>query len=98
MEQEGGWEDETVAAPRRQLPAVAVQLSPSTELTIGGLKATIHGPSISTKIVELLESSEDDAQSTSCCVAILNACFQYIPAREQCLDCGGINALVTCLA
>lgn len=31
-------------------------------------------------------------------MALLNACHQHVGAREQCLDCGGINALVACLA
>ena len=49
-------------------------------------------------IVEILESSEDDAQSCACCVALLNACHQHLPSRDVLLDCGGVNALVNCLA
>jgi hypothetical protein len=104
-------------------------------------------------VVETLESSEDDAQSCACCVALvrcrcdrtrelqsprrcsrertlallllllllllltvrhlrsahpsacepsalaqLNACHQHSRSREILLDCGGVNALVTCLA
>lgn len=49
-------------------------------------------------LVETLESSEDDAQSCACCVALLNACHQHLPSREQLLDCGGVQALVTALA
>ena len=50
------------------------------------------------QVVETMESSEDDAQSCACCVALLNACHQHLPSREQTLECGGINALVMCLA
>jgi hypothetical protein len=49
-------------------------------------------------LVETLESSEDDAQSCACCVALLNACHQHLPSREALLDCGGVQALVTALA
>ena len=58
-------------------------------------------------IVETLEASEDDNQSTSCCVALLNACFDKSPpgsqaegteVRELLLDCSGVGALVNCLA
>ena len=55
-------------------------------------------------IVETLESSEDDPQTTACCVALLNAGHQAdesqsaLACRDHILDCGGINALVTCLA
>ena len=49
-------------------------------------------------LVETLEASEDDAQSCACCVALLNACHQHLPSRDLLLECGGVNALVTCLA
>ena len=49
-------------------------------------------------LVQTLESSEDEAQSTACCVALLNACHQHLPSRERMLDCGGVQALVSSLS
>ena len=49
-------------------------------------------------VIETLEASEDDAQSCACCVAMLNGCYGNVTIREHLLDCGGINALVACLA
>jgi hypothetical protein len=49
-------------------------------------------------LVETLESSEDDSQSCACCVALLNASHQHLASREAVLECGGVGALVTCLA
>lgn len=48
-------------------------------------------------LVETLEASEDDAQTTACCVAFLNATHQHLSTREALLDAGGVNALVACL-
>jgi len=61
-----------------------------------GRDMLVAGGGIKT-LVETLESSEDDAQSCACCVALLNAAYQHVPVREMLLDCGGVNALVQCL-
>jgi len=49
-------------------------------------------------LVEALEGAEIDDQTASLCMALLNACHKHDRSREECVDCGGINALVACLA
>lgn len=48
-------------------------------------------------VVEALEGAELDDQSTALCLALLNACHKHPRAREECVEAGGIGALVGCL-